>query len=452
MTGLFGANAVRSPLSDVPSMKARNSQELNAMIETALLPDTFRKARLVCQAMHPIENTEGYSNEVRLDELDPETAVQVRDVLNAGAIIGAVRRGERPGHYLVRSELLEFLNTVIKRELETNKDQAEAGMLMDQMEDQLVVALLPEVGQNAEAVLSELVPMDDDRGFTSQVSLDEVDEEVRPVMLNVLNTGATFARVQRIRNSESYYVHKDLYKTLARIRAREVGRGSRLPQIAGRQDARQGGSITPKQQPQRAIADHTRHQNADDDGEQEPPSYLDALIESLGVAPEAFTSLSGSAYDAARLAADAMTALRQSNRALDQELTGRDQQEHARLERVLAHLDGGLAPEDGLSRQRLNSAWEEVEQNWNVLMLLPNGPYESALADVIEQLEPDSGAGMLKGDDQVLLAIARRAHQSLASNARRTDRDWITLEKQFQLVLRTPTQQVAEDNANRRLN
>ncbi len=132
MTGLFGANAVRSPLSDVPSMKARNSQELNAMIETALLPDTFRTARLVGQSMHPIENVEGYSNEVRLDELDPETAVQVRDVLNAGAIIGAVRRGDQPGHYLVRSELLEFLNTVIKRELETNKEQAEAGMLMDQ--------------------------------------------------------------------------------------------------------------------------------------------------------------------------------------------------------------------------------------------------------------------------------------------------------------------------------
>ena len=120
MTGLFGANAVRSPLSDVPSMKARNSQQLNAMIETSLLPDVFKKARLVSQSMHPIENIDGYSNEVRLDELDQETAAQVRDVLNAGSIIGAVRRHDAPGRYLVRSELLEFLNTVIKRELETN--------------------------------------------------------------------------------------------------------------------------------------------------------------------------------------------------------------------------------------------------------------------------------------------------------------------------------------------
>ncbi len=125
MTGLFGANAVRSPLSDVPSMKARNSQQLNAMIETSLLPDVFKKARLVSQSMHPIENIDGYSNEVRLDELDQETAAQVRDVLNAGSIIGAVRRHDAPGRYLVRSELLEFLNSVIKRELETNPDKAQ---------------------------------------------------------------------------------------------------------------------------------------------------------------------------------------------------------------------------------------------------------------------------------------------------------------------------------------
>ncbi len=64
-------------------------------------------------------------------------------------------------------------------------------MTLDQLEDQLVVALLPDVGRSCEAVLSELVPMDEDRGFTAQVSLDEIDEDVRPIMLNVLNTGTT---------------------------------------------------------------------------------------------------------------------------------------------------------------------------------------------------------------------------------------------------------------------
>ena len=450
MTGLFGANAVRSPLSDVPSMKARNSQELNAMIETALLPDRFRKARLVGQAMHPIENVEGYSNEVRLDELDPETAAQVRDVLNAGAIIGAVKRGQESGHYLVRSELLEFLNTVIKRELETNKAQAEAGMLNDQMEEQLVVALLPEVAMNAEAVLAELVPIDEANGFTSQVGLDDVDEDMRPVVLNVLNTGATFSRVQHIKNSESYYVHKDLYKALARIRAREVGRRGmqQLAQIGPRVGAKVGGSLTP---PQRAIADQTRHKKAGDIDESEP-DFFNGLIEAFGVDPLSFASLQGAAFEAASAAAEVLFALRQGNRLLDQELTARDQQDHARLERVFAHLDSQIAVDDGRKRQRLVAAWEDMEQSWPVIMLLPNGPYEAVSAELVEQLEPDSGAGMLKGDDQLLLVVARSIHQALASNPRITDRDWINLEKQFQLVLRTPTQQVVDGDVKRTLN
>jgi hypothetical protein len=456
MTGLFGANAVRSPLSDVPSMKARNSQELNAMIETALLPDVFRKARLVSQSMHPIENVEGYSNEVRLDELDPETAVQVREVLNAGAIIGAVRRGAQPGHYLVRSELLEFLNTVIKRELETNREKAERGLTLDQLEDQVVVALLPHVADNCEAVLAELVPIDDPKqtGFTSVVALDEVAEEVRPPILNVLNTGATFSVVQREKGTDSYFVHKDLYKTLARIRAREVARGgARAMQIgsARRGEARLGGSITP---PQRAIADHTRQQASDDDGENDNdrPSYLEPLIEALGVKAEAFTALSGPAFKAAVTAAEAFNALRKSNRALNQYLGDRDEEENDRINRVFESLDQSIAPGDEARRQQLVTDSQDISQNWQVVMLLPNGPYESELQDLVSQLEPDAGAGLLNKDDNALLSIARRILQDLASSPRRSDKDWLNLESRFKQLLRGSTQQVASGDAKRALN
>ena len=52
MSGLFGAQALRSPLSDVPSPKARSAHQLEAIIEAALLPDIFKNARLdaVCHA------------------------------------------------------------------------------------------------------------------------------------------------------------------------------------------------------------------------------------------------------------------------------------------------------------------------------------------------------------------------------------------------------------------
>ena len=101
MSGLFGAQALRSPLSDVPSPKARSAHQLEAIIEAALLPDIFKNARLTLSAMHPRKPVDGFTNEVRLYELDPESASQVRDVLNAGATIGAVRETDTRGHYLV---------------------------------------------------------------------------------------------------------------------------------------------------------------------------------------------------------------------------------------------------------------------------------------------------------------------------------------------------------------
>ena len=453
MTGLFGANAVRSPLSDVPSMKARNSQQLNAMIETALLPDTFRKARLVCQAMHPIENIDGYSNEVRLDELDPETAVQVRDVLNAGAIIGAVRRGERPGHYLVRSELLEFLNSVVKRELERDREGAERGLTLDQLEDQVTVALLPDVGAACDAVMAELVPMDEDRGFTSQVSLDEIDEDVRPVMLNVLNTGATFSVVQRVKGTESYFVHKDLYKTLARIRAREMARGAGVAQIAGpRREggrAKFGGSVTP---PQQAIADHTRdaHPKGTDDNEQ--TRAIASLIEPLGMDAESYFILEGQAFGAASAAIDKLYGLRAAQRGLEQALGQVDDEARGIVERAFTEEEHALRPSDGWKRRLLQAGLEEVERNWGVVMLLPNGPYERGLRAAVERLEPENANEFLSSDEKLLLTTAQSLLNALERNQRRTGDDWTQLESLFHQLARVPVQQAGLGDAKRTLN
>ena len=145
MSGLFGANALRSPLSDVPSPKARSAHQLEAIIEAALLPDTFNKARLAREAMHPMEPVDGFTNVVRLNELDPESAGNVRDVLNAGATIGAVREARRNGQYLVRAELYEFLCEVIKKELKNRPDETRRGLELNELEKRMTEALLPHV-------------------------------------------------------------------------------------------------------------------------------------------------------------------------------------------------------------------------------------------------------------------------------------------------------------------
>src|SRR6185312_15093128 len=54
MAGLFGAASVKSPLSDVPSFKARSAEQLQAVIDTALLPHTYENAQAVLNAMRPM--------------------------------------------------------------------------------------------------------------------------------------------------------------------------------------------------------------------------------------------------------------------------------------------------------------------------------------------------------------------------------------------------------------
>ena len=70
MSGLFGANAVRSPLSDVPSLQGPFGEPVSkAIIENALLPDTYETARatrwLRCARSR---RSDGFTKEVWMPE------------------------------------------------------------------------------------------------------------------------------------------------------------------------------------------------------------------------------------------------------------------------------------------------------------------------------------------------------------------------------------------------
>ena len=224
MSGLFGAQALRSPLSDVPSPKARSAHQLEAIIEAALLPDIFKNARLVLRAMHPRQPVDGFTNEVRLDELDPDSAFQVRDVLNAGATIGAVRETGTHGHYLVRSELHTFLSDVIKRELKRKPEETEKGLDLDRLEKRIREAL---TAARAGDLGGRAAPSASDRRgarlhLGDHSSTRSTPEHLRPVR-NLLTAGSGLRVVQRAKeNPNHYFLHADLYQTLARIRAREL--------------------------------------------------------------------------------------------------------------------------------------------------------------------------------------------------------------------------------------
>ncbi len=219
MSGLFGANAVRSPLSDVPTLKARSAQQLEAIIENALLPDTFTNADAVLSAMQPITPIDGFTQEVIVPLDEAPNRNRVLKLLNAAATIGAVHRDvNRPERYLVRPELFEFLSTVAKRSFESNKENVR----LSELKQVVTVALQPDIARNAEIFLSNMTPINEAHGFSSQIKLGEVATVEQAIVRKVLNAGATLQYVQHAEKDPArdlYFIHGQLYKTIALISA-----------------------------------------------------------------------------------------------------------------------------------------------------------------------------------------------------------------------------------------
>jgi hypothetical protein len=430
MSGLFGANAIRSPLSDVPNAKPRTAEQLEGIIENALLPETFDNARMTLQAMRPITNVDGYTAEVRTDRLDPHAIDRVLTVLNAGASISAVAFDEANDRYLIRAELFEFLSTAAKRAFD------KSGMHADLVELEKIVgvALLPDVGPNAETVLSNLQPISEVEGLTAEVKLYEVPELERKVVRNVLNAGATLQKVRREKDDAShYFVHKDLYRTIARIRARTYTLAPGAPQIAGGSSGtRHGGSL---KDTLTQIGDGSSHRllrSSSDDREDAGDEavrqqYVATFLDALNIEPETYIGMTPEEFAAAVAASDAFRRARQTNRKLDEVLEIRDEQARMSLDEARNYLSGQNA-RDG---DALKKVYSEIYDSLHILMLLPNGPYQSVIDEMVAKLEPDAGEDRLSPEQAQLLTIAHKLFDAFKGNARDSKQSWLRLTVQF---------------------
>jgi hypothetical protein len=269
MSGLFGANAVRSPLSDVPTMKARSAEQLEGIIDNALLPHKFDNARISIEAMHADTSIPGYTAIVDLRELDPQSETVVRRVLNAGATIGAVVRNPNdPSVYAIRPELFEYLSITGARAFEKNgklvKEDIAEKVRQNELEKMVRVALLPDVQNSAEAVMSYAHPMNaSDDGFMSEILMHEVHADHMLAVRGVLNAGASYNAVRRqLGEAGRYEIHADLYKTLTRIRARMLLGASNTALQIGQRASRDGGQLTTAP-PQLGSPDRGRSMRSD---------------------------------------------------------------------------------------------------------------------------------------------------------------------------------------------
>ncbi len=426
MSGLFGANAVRSPLSDVPTSKARTAEQLEGIIENALLPDTFETARVTLMAMRPITNDRGFMAEVRPERLDPQSAERVLGVLNAGTTIHAVEFDHEQDRYLVRAELFEFLSGISKKAFQANAQHA----TIADMEKTVSVALLPDVARNIDTVLSYMHPITEKHGFMAEIKLAEVtDDTDKRVVRQLLNAGSVHQRVQRTDAAGShYFIHRDLYQTLARLRARSLftsgsyqldqGRRASAPIAGGRLDA------TPP-----ALEHHLANLPADDPvtAVVHPPRkdvdlkvIRQRLMMGMGVAPSIYRDLAGTgALEHANVLGEQLRRLCQQQRTIGVHIDTDLQELNEELDLAASALRHEEFPSEAI-----DSVADQLRQILPALLLIQGGRYQEIVLKLIGSLEAEDGAGDLDLKGKQLLQRLKLHESQLSKIGRSDGGDW----------------------------
>ncbi len=434
---------LRSPLSDVPTFKARSASQLEATINAALGPHPYETAWLTLNALRPMTYSDGFSAVVDLSALDKPSADRIRMVLTAGADIGAVETMSlNPERYRVRSELREYLSSVCDRHFKRNSSAKEKARL-----HQLVgAALEPYPREHADIVLHTLEPIREIEGFTSKVALSAItDVEDTRLVRRVMNAGATVKAVAPDKSiADLFYVSPVLYETLLTIRATApenprfaYERQARLsnergPALdAGRmRDARTPIAEAPAQ-PQLSKPDlkvPPAANKAADEAHDMKLDYIAQLIEALDVDSRGYLQMDAATRGAAARACEVFKRLRETNEALEVNLLRADEIAHRQVDEAHSTLTLTIKPSDTLRRAAVEAAAKTIDDDWQVLMLLPRGPYERALEALIEPLEEANGDGRLGADDQHLLRALRRLRQPLYASRRDSEADWTRME------------------------
>lgn len=131
MSGLFGASAVVSPLSESPHAKSRPVAKLEQIIDNALLPDRAYAAELALNVMNPRfdkDNT-GFIATIDLQNVDPQQGFTIKKVLTAGASLGFIKHDEdNMQAFHVRAELFEHLSAVAADEAKRGRSAGARAM------------------------------------------------------------------------------------------------------------------------------------------------------------------------------------------------------------------------------------------------------------------------------------------------------------------------------------
>ncbi|MEO1719213.1 MAG: hypothetical protein AAFR23_03175 [Pseudomonadota bacterium] len=443
MSGLFGANALRSPLTDVPSHKGRSARQLETIVRQGLSPNEGETARIALESLVPrvassVSASSGYAvpldgwtHEATAPDMDNSRTPLAR-ALRAGATISAVQRdASRPAAYLVRGEYVEFLNIVASEDAEADTLRRETADLRKI----LVVALQPNVGDHADVVRAYMRPSDAP-DFSSEVSVGEIENTPHQLIVrNALNAGATFngyvVRDPERRSSETYLIASEFYQTIALIAAESPRTG----QISGNllstaAPAAIAAAAPPTQVPAPAQNIDDATITLPDQSGANPvraglqPDQVDILraefLQALGMDESEY----GWALDNAGAATAAESTLVDLARKQDRLGT--------QLHTAINEADAAIAQVDNVHARQLNGnepalavlagVRRDIEALLPLLLLAPGGQYDRIISTVIRDLEQaENGTdGGLRPDEAHHLSRLK-AHRAAVRGDRSAD-------------------------------
>jgi hypothetical protein len=291
-------------------------------------------------------------------------------------------------------------------------------------------------------VQDALHPMNEDRGFSAEIRLKEAHPEDEPIIRKVLNAGAAFGVVQRVGNSTAhFYIHRDLVRTLSNIQARLMMSGAYdQPRVAAPQAharVRDAGRMQDYRAPlasgempaQLAPPTLSRAQSEDEVRQQ----FADNLLDAIGLRPEDYAAMAGPVAGAAISAAHAFAQVRQRNAVLDKHLAGRDDEARKAFFDAYSSVQGRIADHDERRIELLNQAYDELQSKWQILMLMPDGPYESLIESLLAELEKPAGDGRLKPSETSLHRLLVNLKGQLGASNRNSVEEWRRLENVFKV-------------------
>jgi hypothetical protein len=468
MAALFGATAVRSPLTDLDGINDLTPEQLEAAIDATLMQtaEPARTLTALLQSQRPIAGTGGYTSEIRLDDDDP-LAGDMRSVLTAGASIGAVRPfGDGRSQFQIKTGLSRYFAVAQKKRWPKKSEEANRRELMSV----IGVALMPDTAAAAGEVIEELHPISDLDGFAAELNVRALAEPSRqPLIRGVLGAGATVAgAVQRDQRVEGrYFVSNDFYKTLLLMRAGAIGAYVGGPPALPESRHRPGGTLREHQSRPMLTHDGSRPNRTSSSSSlahrlehlaepslsphdtrtsrsgpmREPPAfaprpkddehvgaYVDQIVERLGIqaGAEAIARFRDEGGARPQRAGEALEKLMQTRTTLGVHAKDLERARRAQIDSEVSRLASGA---DATQRRAIDEAADRVYRALPILLLLPGGQFEAMLRHCLDELDaaaaPDSGHRDIDFRMQRQMRILAK---DLEHQERDTDESWAAVE------------------------